>query len=130
MEWAGPTELILQDTNRLQNTDRVMLADAATGATRTVLTERDSAWVDVVDEVEWLAKGTEFLWTSERDGWRHVYRASRDGKGVTNMTPGNFDVVDVAAADKPGGWLYYIASPDNADQRYPYRSRPAGKQTA
>jgi len=130
MEWAGPNELILQRINRLQNTDRVMLADAATGATRTILAERDSAWVDVVDEIEWLAKGTEFLWTSERDGWRHVYRVSRDGKRVTNITPGNYDVVDIAAVDEPGQWLYYIASPDNATQRYLYRTRLDGKQTA
>ena len=130
MEWAGPNELILQRINRLQNTDRVMLADAATGATRTVLTERDSAWVDVVDDVEWLAKGTEFLWTSERDGWRHVYRVSRDGKRLTNITAGNFDVVAVAAVDEAGGWLYYIASPDNATQRYLYRARLDGKQPA
>jgi len=128
MEWAGPNELILQRINRLQNTDRVMLADAATGATRTVLTERDSAWVDVVDEIQWLAKGTEFLWMSERDGWRHVYRVSRDGTRVTNVTPGNFDVVDVVAVDDAGQWLYYIASPDNATQRYLYRTRLDGKQ--
>ncbi len=130
MEWAGPNELILQRMNRIQNTDRVMLADAATGATRTVLTERDTAWVDVVDDIEWLAKGTEFLWTSERDGWRHVYRVSRDGKRVTNITPGNFDVVDIAAVDEPGGLLYYIASPDNATQRYLYRTRLDGQQPA
>jgi dipeptidyl-peptidase-4 len=130
MEWAGPSELILQRINRLQNTDRVMLANAATGATQTVLTERDSAWVDVVDEIQWLAKGTEFLWTSERDGWRHVYRVSRDGKRVTNVTPGNFDVVDIAAVDEAGQWLYYIASPDNATQRYLYRTRLDGKQPA
>ena len=130
MEWAGPTELILQRMNRLQNTDRVILADAATGATRTVLTERDTAWVDVVDEIEWLGKGTEFLWTSERDGWRHVYRVSRDGKRVTNITPGNFDAVAASAVDEPGGWLYYIASPDNATQRYLYRTRLDGKQSA
>ncbi len=130
MEWAGPNELILQRMNRLQNTDRVILADAATGATRTVLTERDTAWVDVVDEIQWLAKGTEFLWTSERDGWRHVYRVSRDGKRVTNITPGNFDAVAVSAVDAPGGLLYYIASPDNATQRYLYRTRLDGKQPA
>ncbi len=106
-----------------------MLADAATGATRTILTERDSAWVDVVDEIQWLAKGTEFLWTSERDGWRHVYRVSRDGKRVTNITPGSFDVVDIAAVDEPGQWLYYVASPDNATQRYLYRTRLDGKQS-
>ena len=130
MEWAGSNELILQRMNRLQNTDRVMLADATTGSTRTLLTERDSAWVDVVDEIEWLAKGAEFLWMSERDGWRHVYRVSRDGKRVRSITPGNFDVVDVAAIDEPGGWLYYIAAPDNATQRYLYRTRLDGKGPA
>src|ERR1051326_4607208 len=130
MEWAGPNELVLQRIPRLQNTDRVMLADATTGAVRTVLTEHDSAWVDVGDDIPWLAKGTEFLWTSERDGWRHAYRVSRDGKRVINVTPGNFDVIDVAAVDETGGWLYYIASPDNATQRYLYRSRLDGKGNA
>lgn len=130
MEWAGPNELILQRMNRLQNTDRVMLADATTGATRDVLTERDSAWLDVVDEIPWLAKHTEFLWTSERDGWRHVYQVSRDGKRVTNITPGQFDVIAVAAVDTTGGFLYYIASPDNATQRYLYRTRLDGKGRA
>jgi dipeptidyl-peptidase 4 len=130
MEWAGPGELVLQRMNRLQNTDQVMLADAATGAARTVLTERDSAWLDVVDEVQWLARGTRFLWLSERDGWRHVYLVSRDGKTVQPVTPGAYDVVDVAGVDEPGGWLYFIASPDNATQRYLFRTRLDGKGKA
>src|SRR5256886_380429 len=121
LEWAGPQELVLQRINRAQNTDRVMLADATTGAVRTVLVERDSAWLDVVDDLQWLAGGKEFTWVSERDGWRHVYRVSRDGKTVRLVTPGAFDVIEVAALDEPGGWLYYIASPDNATQRYLYR---------
>src|SRR5882762_296851 len=115
MEWAGPNELMLQRINRLQNTDRVMLADASTGSRRPVLTDRGCASGDVVDEVEWLAKGTEFLWTSERDGWRHVYRVSRDGKRVTNITPGNFDVVDIAAVDEPGQSLYYRGDVDDVE---------------
>src|SRR5436305_474599 len=97
------------------------LADATSGAVRTVLVERDSAWLDVVDDLQWLAGGKEFTWVSERDGWRHVYRVSRDGKTVRLVTPGAFDVIEVAALDEPGGWLYYIASPDNATQRYLYR---------
>src|ERR1043166_3454668 len=83
MEWAGPATLVLQRMNRLQNTDRVLLADAASGAVRTVLTERDSAWVDVVDDLTWLKSGAEFLWVSERDGWRHVYRVARTGEPTT-----------------------------------------------
>jgi len=127
MEWAGAAQLVLQRMNRLQNTNRVLLADAATGAVRTSLTEQDSAWVDVVDDLTWLAGGAEFLWPSERDGWRHLYRVSRDGSKVTLITPGGFDVVSVAGVDEPGGWLYYIASPDNATQRYLYRGRLDGK---
>ena len=127
MEWAGATELVLQRMNRLQNSDRVLLADAGSGAVRTILTERDSAWVDVVDDLVWLGNGSEFLWPSERDGWRHVYRVSRDGAKVALVTPGAFDVVSVAGVDEKGGWLYYIASPGNATQRYLYRTRLDGK---
>ncbi len=130
MEWVGAGELVLQRMNRLQNTNRVVLADAATGVARTILTERDSAWVDVVDDQTWLAGGAEFLWPSERDGWRHLYRVSRDGAKVSLITPGAFDLVSVTGVDEHGGWLYYIASPDNATQRYLYRSRLDGKGAA
>jgi dipeptidyl-peptidase-4 len=77
MEWAGPGELMLQRLNRLQNTLDVMLADAATGAVRTVHSERDDTWVDVEDDFYWLDKGTRFLWLSESDGWK------RGGGGPT-----------------------------------------------
>jgi dipeptidyl-peptidase 4 len=126
MEWAGNNELLLQRMNRQQNTDRVMLADVVTGGTRTVLTEQDDAWVDLVEEVPWLAGRTRFLWISERDGWRHVYAVPRQGGAALLLTPGSFDVIDVAAVDQTGGWLYYIASPDNATQRYLYRIRLSG----
>jgi len=126
MEWVGSKELVLQRINRLQNADRVLLADAVTGGTRTVLTEQDSAWVDVVDDIQWIAGRTRFLWISERDGWRHVYSVPRQGGAALLLTPGSFDVIDVAAVDEPGGWLYYIASPDNATQRYLYRIRLSG----
>jgi dipeptidyl-peptidase 4 len=128
MEWAGSRDVVLQRINRRQNTNQVMLADAATGAVRTVLVERDSAWVDVVDDLRWLGGGAEFTWVSERDGWRHVYRISRDGRTVRLLTPGAFDVIEVAAVDeRGGGWLYCIASPDNATQRYLYRMRLDGR---
>ena len=126
MEWADSKQLLQQRMNREQNTDRVMLADAVTGGTRTVLTERDSAWVDLVEDIPWLARRTRFLWISERDGWRHVYSVPRQGGAAVLVTPGAFDVLDVAAVDETGGWLYYIASPDNATQRYLYRIRLAG----
>jgi dipeptidyl-peptidase-4 len=129
LEWAGgagPSELVLQRINRLQNTNRVLLADAATGDVRTMITERDSAWLDVVDDLQWLGGGTRFLWVSERDGWRRVYLVARDGKTVQPVTPAGVDAIAVSAVDELGGWLYYVASPENATQRYLFRARLDG----
>lgn len=128
MDWADNSdEVLLQHLNRLQNTDEVMLGDARTGKVRTVLSERDSTWVEVVDDVVWLDGGKSFTWVSERDGWNHVYVVSRDGKSVRLVTKGPFDVLEIEGVDSKGGWLYYIASPDNPAQRYLFRTRLDGK---
>jgi dipeptidyl-peptidase-4 len=127
MDWAqNSSEVYVQRLNRLQNTLELMLGDARTGAVRTVLTERDSAWVELVDDFTWLDGGRSFLWQSERDGWSHLYVVSRDGRTVRPITPGAFDVLGVQAVDEAGGWVYYIASPDNPTQRYLYRTRISG----
>ena len=144
MEWAASSsEVIIQQLNRLQNTNLVMLGDARTGQVRTVLTEKDEAWVDVAwgdidwekrglarGDVEWLDGGKRFLWASERDGWRHIYSVSRDGRDVKLVTQGNYDVISVERVDESGGWLYFIASPDNASQRYLFRTRLTGEGRA
>jgi len=130
MEWAGDSNtLILQHLNRLQNINDVLLADARTGIVRSVYQDRDAAWVDVVDDLQWVRGGKDFLWISEQDGWRHVYLISRDGKQVRLVTPGSFDVIDVVGVEPEEKSLYYIASPENATQRYLYRIRIDGKAT-
>lgn len=127
MDWAeNSRELLIQHLNRLQNTDDVLMADAITGAVRRVHQEKDAAWVDVVDDVQPLASSKEYLWVSESSGWRHVYRMARDGGGIKPVTHGAFDAVDVLRTDEKGGWLYYRASPENATQRYLYRTRLDG----
>jgi dipeptidyl-peptidase 4 len=131
MEWAASSdELMLQRLNRLQNTNEVMLGDARTGEVRTVLAERDTTWVEVVDEVAWLKGGKEFTWASERDGWNHVYAVSRDGKSVRLVTRGAYDVLEIEGIDDEGGWLYFVASPDNPTQKYLFRVRLDGKGSA
>src|SRR4029077_16738091 len=71
MEWAGDSNtLVVQHLNRLQNTNDVLLADANTGAVQQVYRDHDSAWVDVVDHLQWLHGGKDILWLSEQDGWR------------------------------------------------------------
>jgi dipeptidyl-peptidase-4 len=130
MDWAANSnDLAIEHLNRLQNTNDVLLADAATGAVRSIFQDHDPAWVDVMPQIAWLHNGADFLWLSERDGWRHAYLVSRDGKRVQLITRGNFDVIGLDSPDEKSGWLYFNASPDNATQRYLYRSRLDGSGT-
>jgi dipeptidyl-peptidase-4 len=127
MDWAGNSnEVVFQHLNRAQNRNELMLGDVTTGQVRTILTDTDDAWVEVVPDLNWLDGGREFLWVSERDGWRHVYLASRSGDDMKLLTPGGYDVEDVVHVDDAKGWLYYMASPDNPTQRYLYRISLAG----
>ena len=127
MEWAANSdEVVIQYMNRYQNTNQVILGDARTGNVRTVITETDDAWLDVIDDLHWLEGGESFTWVSERDGWRHVYVVPRSGQGIRLVTPGEFDVVSIQRIDEERGWLYYIASPENPTQRYLYRQRLSG----
>ena len=127
MDWAGNSEeLVLQQLNRLQNTNDVWIADARTGAVRKLLREQDAAWVDILDEFRWSSGGKELLWLSDRDGWRRVYAVSRDG-ATRPVSPGKVDVVSIARVDDRGEWLYGIASPDDATRRFLYRARVDGR---
>ena len=122
MDWAANSEeIIFQRLNRLQNTIWLMMGNIQNGKVRTILTERDEAWVEVVDDLHWLDDGKSFTWVSEQDGWSHVYLASRDGGEVKCLTPVGYDVVSVQSIDEEGGWIYFIASPDNPTQRYLFR---------
>ncbi|NBV21793.1 MAG: S9 family peptidase [Proteobacteria bacterium] len=129
LEWPeGSPEIFLQQLNRLQNTNRVMLADPLTGKVKPLLTDRDAAWVEEHQNLKWLDGGKRFLFWSERDGWEHLYVADRaDGK-LKLATTGAYDVTGLVHMDVRGGWLYFMASPDNPTQRYLYRTRLSGRQ--
>lgn len=133
MEWAAnATELLLQQLNRKQNTSQLLLCSVATGKAQVIYTETDDTWIDLKADGEkgywdWLEGGRSFLWVSEKDGWRHAYRISRNGKTETLLTPGDYDVIRIARIDEKDGYLYFMASPDNATQEYLYRIRMDGK---
>jgi dipeptidyl-peptidase-4 len=136
MEWAANNnELIIQHLNRKQNQSDLMLCDIKNGDSRTIYHEADSAWIDILplwDQDyanggwDWLNSGQEFLWASEKDGWRHLYRISRDGKKEVKITNGNYDVMDISTIDEAGGYVYFHASPVNATQKYLCRTKLDG----
>jgi dipeptidyl-peptidase 4 len=122
MEWAGNSDnIVLQQFNRHQNMVHVMLADVRNGHVATILTDHDDAWIDQQTEIHWIHNNQEFLWQSERDGWRHIYSAARAGGEPKLITAGDFDVIELLAVDEQADSVYFIASPDNPTQRYLYR---------
>jgi dipeptidyl-peptidase-4 len=123
MEWSDDSRrIVFQQLNRLQNTNQVIAGDPKTGETQVLLTDRDDAWVEVMDEWRWIEGGNRFLWLSERDGWQHLYAVSVANQAISLLTPGEFDAISVAGVDEQQGCAYFIASPDNPTQRYLYRT--------
>jgi dipeptidyl-peptidase 4 len=128
MEWTPDGQVILEHMNRLQNTNAVFLANPDTGALRQMFQDKDDTWVEVNRNFRWIESGKRLLFTSERDGWRHLYAISRDGDARL-VTSAPFDMVSLTAVDEAGGWVYFIASPENGTQRYLYRARLDGTKT-
>ena len=128
MDWADNSEqVIIQHVNRLQNRNNVYLGNVDDGSAQLVFTDQDDAWLDPNEDLKWLDDGKSFTWLSERDGWRHLYIVSRDGKTVRLVTPGDFDIIKVDHIDTENGYVYYTASPDDRAARYLYRSPLLGE---
>lgn len=133
MEWAGNGhEVLVEYLDRLQQDAKLMLAEASTGAAKLFFEDTDKAWVDIVP-LDWIHSGSknepDLLWISERDGWRHAYRVNRHTGQPTLITNFQGDVVSVEAIDDAHGWLYFLASPDDATRQYLYRARLDGSGT-
>lgn len=139
MEWFPSGEsVIVQQLNRKQNESRLFTCNPATGGTKEFYTETGQKWIDIKSRWsrdnpvgwEWLYTGNAFIWVSEKDGWRHLYRVSADGKKETLLTPGAYDIATISHIDEAANQIYFIASPENTNQRYLYRTRLDGKGKA
>ncbi|HJU43954.1 MAG TPA: S9 family peptidase [Vicinamibacterales bacterium] len=124
--WVDANTLSIQQLNRLQNRNDFLAADVKTGSVKRVFRDESRQWVDINEDVPWIDGGRTFLWQSEKGGWNHVYRVPREGGEGQVITKFAADVTDIAGFDEQGGWMYFRASPDNATQRYLYRSRLDG----
>lgn len=129
MEWVSDSKsIILQQLNRKQNQSNIIITDANSGTSKTIYTEKDPAWIDIKSRWndndpsgwDWINNGKEFLWLSEKDGWRHIYKIDLNGK-ETLITKDAFDVIKPEFFDIPNKLIYFLASPKNATQEYLYK---------
>ena len=121
-------ELFIQQMNRAQNTNKVWIAKIGETQPTNILTETDKAWVETNDKVRWLKGNKYFTWESERSGWRHLYRVSRDGKEIIPITKGDLDFINEVGVDMQKGLVYFIATAENYTQRYLYQAKLFGKR--
>ncbi|MBK8611543.1 MAG: DPP IV N-terminal domain-containing protein [Chitinophagaceae bacterium] len=125
MEWSDAKELVIQQLDRKQQESRLIYCNVVDGKSITFWAENSSAWVDMnTDDPRgwnWVNKGADFIWVSEKDGWRHIYKISRDGTRETLLTDGYYDIAEIKCIDEVNNYIYFTASPYNATQLYMYR---------
>ena len=135
MEWSSKNELIIQQMNRKQNVSKLFRANTVTGTSIVMWSDTDKAWIDVEgtwntnDNVgwNWIEGDKAFVWASEKDGWRHLYRIGMDGQ-ENLITKGDFDVIKIYLIDEPNNIVYFAATPENATQRYLYVTKLDGSE--
>ena len=139
MEFIPSTNnLLIQQLNRKQNHSKLYIVDALKGNAKMIQEESDEAWVDLfqlgspyeidyTNNFSFLKESNSILWVSEKDGWRHLYQVSLEGKPEVLITKGEYDVIDLKHINSKEGYVYYLASPDNATQKYLYKSKLNGK---
>jgi dipeptidyl-peptidase-4 len=105
-------------TNRVQNRDELFSIDVETGAVTTIFKESDPHWINLSGDVQFLKDGKHFLWTSERDGFRHIYLYSNDGKEVKQLTKGPWEVAAIDGVE--GNRLWYSSDEGSSLERHLY----------
>lgn len=96
--------------NRVQNRLDLLSLDIESGAAKVLIHDSDPYWINLRDDVRFLADGKRFLWTSERSGFRHIYLHSIDGQMLMPLTKGDWEVREISGIDEAAGRVYYTSS--------------------
>lgn len=125
MEWSGKSELVVQQLDRKQQESKLLYCNVTDGSSETFWAENSAAWVDLnADDPtgwNWINNGKDFIWVSEKDGWRHIYKISRDGQTEVALTSGPYDIEEIKCIDEANNLIYFTASPYNSTQLYLYK---------
>lgn len=121
VDWLPDSRRVaIQRLNRAQNRLDLLFCDAATGASKRVLTQTDKYWVNISDDLYFFSDGKRFLWSSEETGFRHYYLYNMQGKQIEQLTSGDWGVTGNGgfgpgaathpAVDEQHGYVYFMSN--------------------
>ena len=127
MEWTNDGNILsAQILNRHQDNLDLLFIDGNSGAIKVVLNEKDKAYIDVTDNLTFL-KDNSFIWTSEKDGFNHIYLYDKTGKLKNQVTKGKWEVTEYYGLDEKTNTLFYQSVENGSINRDVYRTGLDGK---
>jgi dipeptidyl-peptidase 4 len=125
VDWIGSSDDLLIETMSRFRDKREFWIASVEGELNRIYSEVNDAWAVGSHQINlgarWIRHDEAFIYITEKDGWRHAWLLSRDGKTDVKLTHGDFDLINRVHVDESGGWYYFYASPHNATQKYLYR---------
>ena len=127
LQWTNDNNVLsAQVLNRHQDNLDLLFVDGTTATAKVVLNEKDKAYVDVTDNLTFL-KDNSFIWTSEKDGFNHIYLYDKTGKLKNQVTKGNWEVVSYYGFDEKNKTIFYQSTENGSINRDIYRIGLDGK---
>ncbi|MEZ7500016.1 S9 family peptidase [Flavobacterium sp. Arc3] len=127
MQWTNDANVLsAQILNRHQDNLDLLFVDGTTGTTKVVLNEKDEAYVDVTDNLTFLNDNS-FIWTSEKDGFNHIYLYDKNGKLRNQVTKGNWEVTSYYGFDEKTNTVFYQSTENGSINRAVYSIALDGK---
>lgn len=122
VDWLPDSRRIaIQRQSRNQDTLDLLFCNSETGASKLIVREIDQRWVSLHDNLSFIEGGEEFIWSSERDGFQHLYLYSETGKLIRQITKGGWQVEELLSVDEKNSTVYFTATEKSPVERQVYR---------
>lgn len=127
LEWTPEANVLaVQTTNRKQNDVNLLFVDGTSGEAKLILSDKDDAYVDITNNLTFL-EDNDFIWTSEKDGWNHIYLYDKDGELKNQVTQGPWEVTSYYGYDPKSKRVFYQSSENGSINRGVYSVKVNGK---
>jgi len=127
IKWTNDANVLsAQYTNRHQNKLDLWMINAETSSANLVVAETDKAYIDVTFNLTFL-KDNSFIWTSEKNGWNHIYHYDKNGKLINQVTSGDWEVTNYYGYDQKSKRIFYQSTEDGSINRSIYSIGLNGK---